>query len=466
MNELNTFIAAMHANHMQNAESHYVRHSGQHCFSEDFSPVNKFIYEYFLFNCLCAVDWESSLMKKEIVQSNKWDLGELELQEAFLSFVFSRIRDCNLNLAQRAFSILGNYVSLVFFEADDVSDQGVEYNRNAIDNRKEFFCYNKLLMQSLGSQDCFKSDVNCHYIRSALRSLCKIKTNIFYDAKVFDARRDFRQRQRVEYYEAFIRSLNSVFFLLIGQAQAGSDVSPLPIEIQGHGTKRIDVPAILRLRKVRSLKRFDSHLIRELRNNASYQEVSDHKGAMFYPSAGMGNSSTGSDFIFPALIGSQHCSSLHFYDSRMDLNLRQFRQDMQDIGADVVQINQSDPNTRVADISFMGERRFMWFHTKDNMEFLQIADPINFLFTRGDSIEGGCEMHWGYHDLWRVLEKADRSLGLHFMSDRCKIGLPPSLEKIGHNIALPLGRMYFYAFISGDLFECLIMESKAAVGVR
>ena len=225
-------------------------------------------------------------------------------------------------------------------------------------------------------------------------------------------------------------------------------MSQLPI-IQHCGDSRIDMSQqkIHRLLKLNLLKPEDSMLHWELfRPNEDVPNLSaDHRRALFYPSAGK-------DFLFPLLVGLPYCTDFFFYEEvRRSDGARKL-----DIAVRELLPRSSRREVEVADghcveFDFDSVSRRAWIVHQDNLDFLKKDIPLAFYFHRGDSPgEGGSGQLWDSELLPQLLQKADRKIGCHILTDGEPGGLLESVAVKCQKVSPPNShrrRDYFYGVV-------------------
>ena len=465
MNKVDSFIDAIHAYHLENAQSYFVRNLLREGISqENWSQFTNFISEYFLFNSLYAVDWERTEEKREVCHHSK-DCRERERRGLFFEVLRREGPEIGRPAIEKTFVPLCAYRKVIQRERQNDADAVSEISSVSVAARCRFFRDLDQFVQEIEAGNLIDFEHAMRTIEEGASFISGVRNNIFHGTKTPMALSDPQHRERLEIYDLFIRCVNSLFFVIRGKDKFGSERAQLPILSELFRTDRVDSGKVLELISRKRLKREDSHLLWKLRK-LEQQSNSNREplGALFYPSAGGGGPTIPVDFLLPILVAHPYCSSFHFFDREMLLQDRAIEHFFRDHSQILPTEIREEPEVRVIHCRFPRGEKQIWLHRKDNLRMDEIPEPITFFFSRGDSVEGASRLDWSRDELWRVLKKADKKIGLHFLSDCLKNDPSESVNSLGSWLELPVfRRKYFYAYLRDDGIDAALQESQSSV---
>lgn len=386
-------------------------------------PVTAFIFEYFIFNSLYQVNWARSIDEGQVLyherphaqpQNDETDqtevqgVSEMGQQRAFIKFVLERVGE-KTELYDAAFAPLS-------WLPDAKGDwtQITSSERLSQEEADRFFQWVAEAQQQLVS-----SGMATQSSRGGRRKLCSaarvvylVRNNIFHGSKRLGDVYNGAQRRRIELYEAFVRSLNSLFFLSMGHETVGSMKTTLSVYVPLQGEDMVF--GVADQYKVGLLnqqgrgyygKDEDRWLIPTVHRYFGVPtERPRPRSALFYPSAG-------GDLVPALLMGMPYCSTFYFYDRSLYRN----RQNVERLVKRAIQ-------------AFKGRVKGEWMWTaeghgrvvfeclavswtihlraEDNEAFLEEDVDLAMYVHRGDSMgEGGSGQRWDSDWLPRLATK-------------------------------------------------------------
>ena len=449
MHQIENFLDSLHQAHLDNAERVYVAKTirgGQS--QRDISPVTNFVFEFFLYNSLYAVDWETSYAQGQLVHYDRnSEITESKMQNALEKFCRQRCGDGTSKILTEAFVPLA--------ALDDLSGEWTRITTDDSERAEEgrkFFSKIAEVGQLAGCDQLKPTKRTFELISSCRYFSYGVRNNIFHGSKSLGEIHEADQARRIGVYDLFLRCLNSLFFLSTGRAKHGAALCQLPM-IQNCGSSLIElsVPKVNKLLTSRMLKPEDSKLHWKLfRSNKDAPNFSaDRPRAMFYPSAGK-------DFFFPLLVGLPYCTDYYFYEevrhqSAGDLLKRA--------------IEKLAPHSRCVEVPvdngvcFEFEYDHVVRHARivngDNREFLKEDILLTFYFHRGDSHgEGGSNQLWDSELLPQLLAKSNAEDGCRILTDGQPGDLLDEIKAKCKKVSLPdshRGRDYYYGvMLSGE----------------
>jgi hypothetical protein len=441
MNSIENFLASIHHAHLDNARQVYVAKtigSGQG--ERGVSPVTNFVFEFFLYNSLYAVDWKSSFAECRLVYHDRADkITESKMQNALEKFCRQKCGDGSSKILVEAFLPLAGLNDLAGAWTHITPD-----DRLSAKDGSGFF--EKITeIGQLAANDALGPTKRTFELISSCRYFAyRVRNYIFHGSKTLGEIYEVDQARRIGVYDLFLRCLNSLFFLATGRKECGSALAQLPI-IQRYGTSQIDLslPQVYRLLTARMLKPGDSMLHWKLfRSIGDVPRLSsDDRRGLFYPSAGR-------DFLFPLLVGMPYCTDFFFYEEiiRSD-GPRKLRLAINEIvrrsAGRVGDVAVGEP----LEFEFDSVSRRAWIVHEDNTTFLTKDIPLAFYFHRGDSLgEGGSGQMWDSDLLPSLLAKSVPGIGCHILTDGKPGGLLESILAECQKVSLP-NHDYFYGVI-------------------
>jgi len=431
MGDVKNLIDTLNRLHCQNAEQAHFSRSRAAQRRRSTMPVTSFVYELFLYNSLYQYDWEQSFDAEKLVVSSRDD-SETVQQQKFEKFIKARCKD-NSSMIKRAFE------GLVAF--DDLDGRWTRVTGDAritVEAGEKFFRDLALLQNWIQSREelpatkkrVFDPICNCRYF------IYLVRNNIFHGTKTIGQMDDRNQKRRIEVYEAFLRSLVSLFFLAVGKNRVAADHGQLPICVprpQGGVPLQIHCSNVLECVVEQTMKPEDSRLIRAFFSQREVlEDAPSPRAALFYPSAGK-------DVLTPLLLGLPFCSQFFFYDvscrsphtkpERLSGWKQMLRKVLKVPPADILRDEGGDSGEEAtAAFVFDGVRRTLHLVGCDNREFLNRDVDLAFYFHRGDSVgEGGSGQEWDSRYLADLGQMVPGERVCQFLTDGEPGGLHPEL---------------------------------------
>lgn len=409
--ELENYIDMLHRTHLDNAKSCYQAINGPSR-AITISPITNLVFELFLFNSLYSVDWTASSEAKSLVYFStiKRSLREKEKQHLLLEYCQSRSTQSDCVRISKAFSPIAGYLDSD--ESWKVIESDGRINREM---GEKFFQEVRWIAERAAEQKLIADDNTFDKIKSCTDFIYLVRNNIFHGQKKLGEIHDRNHLKRLSIYDLFIRCVNSLFFLVMGESDFGSLYAQYPIRIvtTERSPLEISVDQVSRLTyQAMELKLFDSFLHWQLSKVPDLSPVSGApKGVLFYPSAGR-------DLLFPLILGLPHCDEFHFFDRSIRYQRLNFRHLLQPLG--VLQ-HEIDTTTRddqtVVKFRFADVNRRILLRKQDNMSFLEEQTAPRFYFHRGDSNgEGGSDQNWDGELIQELVSRSDER-GLLVVTD-------------------------------------------------
>lgn len=365
-----TFVRTMYHAHIDNAKRIYTGKIAGQINNKTISPLTNFIFEYFIFNSLYAIDWQATARGQSIAHHERLSRNESDQQRAFVDFCFFLISEKQLNLVTRAFSPLGSidHCDLSWTEVTPDINIRSHDGRNFFENifkivalAKEPNCTN--LME-------FKERI--HY---CLRFIYKVRNNVFHGTKSLGDAVAPSQARRISVYDMFLRCINSLFFLLVENNECGADFSQIPIGVTiGNKKLEFDVTSVAELLNLGFLRPEDSRLIYRLQHD-EFQPIGNgiRQGALVC-------SSSGHDVMLPLLIAYVTSRELVFLQHGTN-SFAGFARACNQIDAEISPPIHGEHGTNYL-ISWHGITMKVLFNSCSINEFMQSSPNINFLFHR------------------------------------------------------------------------------------
>lgn len=360
-------------------------------------PATPFIFEYFLFNSIYQVDWETSFQGETgcILSHEKNDKGRVKLkeseqQEKLLKYLEKECGE-NSKFIERAFAPFKYLIDLNGSWMKSVPGQNLSKEDG------ENFILSVKTIQDLLCNGVTKNDVPkfFEHINQCREYVGKVRNNIFHGVKSLSQISEGKQSRRIELYHLVIQSINSLFFLTIAKkSNVASDHVFNPIEVRVNDDYlRLRSMAVLELFVKGMIKREDSELIGwASKQFETLREQGTPSGAMFYPSACC-------DVITPILIGIPFCTDFYFYnkDNISKNKLAEvFKELLTVLGISYVpEMVTPTKNGYQIEFEYAGISRRIFHMKADNSGYLSQDSNLRFLFRRGDSFgEGGSDQPW------------------------------------------------------------------------
>jgi hypothetical protein len=445
MNSIKNFLDSIHKAHLDNAQRVYVAKTiGRDPSERDVSPVTNFVFEFFLYNSLYAVDWTASYTEERLVNHDRdSNITESNMQNALESFCRRRCRDEHSNLLVEAFLPLAGL--------DDLSGAWTHItpdDRLKAEDGETFFERLANLGQFAANNDLQPTGRTFDLIRNCRFFVYRVRNNIFHGSKSLGEIYEADQARRIGVYDLFLRCLNSLFFLATGRKKHGAGFCQLPI-VQRWGTSQIELSLqkVYRLLGEKQLEPEDSMLHWKLfRSNEDAPHLSSNdRRALFYPSAG-------DDIFFPLLVGLPFCTDFFFYDKvRRPRVQRRLRSAINELAPRSLRRAVDVVDGEPLEFEFDSVSRRAWIVHEDNMTFLEKDIPLAFYFHRGDSPgEAGSGQSWDSDLLPQLLAKSVSDIGCHVLTDGEPGGLRDEVTTQCQKVSLPnshRNRDYFYGLI-------------------
>lgn len=391
-------INVLHGVHCDNSKLQYyaMRPGGGRGERISIMPVTPFVYEFFLFNSLYQVDWETTKRDGRLVFHSEDDCGESKKQRSLLSYLKGYSNNSPENL-YRAFE------PLLYIEAEGAWTK-VKADARITEAQGDRFFRNIGDLKSLLSQCRTPSDMPSNKKTFDILKECTyfvylVRNNIFHGSKTLGEVYEPSQKRRLEIYDLFLKGVTSLFFLASGKDVAACDYVPCPLYAPSLSTTNpieiMDQQSILDATANSMMKIGDSRLVAQFRklvpSTVTRNTLSD-RSSLFYPSAG-------TDFITPILLGLPYCTQFYFFDivrrkkqpPALGAILRQIKG---------VRLSESSrwnvcEDSDCLDFEYDGvPRRIHWVHA-DNVTIFKKDIELCFYFHRGDSSgEGGSGQEW------------------------------------------------------------------------
>jgi len=431
MNSIENFLDSLHHAHLDNARQLYVAKtigSGQS--ERDISPVTNFVFEFFLYNSLYAVDWETSYAEGSLVYHDRQSpITERNMQNALERFCRQKCGESPEFLIEAFLPLAG------------LNDLAGEWTLITTDNPRKaedgakFFAKIAEIGQLAANNELGTTGKTFDLIGDCRYFAYGVRNNIFHGSKSLGEIYEPDQARRIGVYDLFLRCLNSLFFMATGRKEHGDGYIQLPI-VQRCETSNIELSLhrVHRLLTKNMLKPGDSTLHRKL-----FRSIEDvpklppnERRALFYPSAGR-------DFFFPLLVGMPYCTDFFFYDmrspddqrptgdegrrlrnrhSRLQKGQEQLRDSIKELVPGSTCQEKDFADGFCLEFEFDSVARRAWIVHQDNMTFLTNDVPLAFYFHRGDSIgEGGSDQRWDSDLLPKLLAKSDPGIGCYIFTD-------------------------------------------------
>lgn len=461
MNDVKNFIGSLHHSHIENAKQVFSAKSAGRD-PHIVSPFTNFVFEFFLYNSLYSVDWEKTHSENQLTYHLRQSISEdvvcnqnvteTQMQSAIEKFCKQRCKVIDREILTDAF--------LPISGLDGLSDAWTLItpdSRVSSEEGQHFFRRIAEIGQLLRAGSFKPTNDNFKLICNCRRFVYMVRNNIFHGAKSLGEISDPDQARRIEVYDLFMRCLNSLCFLALGETSHGAELSQLPIILKiGDSSKTFSVADVYKLLSSRRLKSEDSMLHWKLfRDQKVFHPItSGVRRCLFYPSAG-------TDFLFPILVGLPYCTDFFFYDTGRERHSRCNKQ-----LADVIRLFGQDPcitetewraapcgESHCVAFTYQSIPRRAWIIHKDNLTFFSQDVPLSFYFHRGDSTEGGASQNWDSDLLPQLLSRADKETGCHVLTDAEPGGLLDSIAANCTRIRLSNShrhRDYYYGCFRSD----------------
>lgn len=448
MHTIENFVDSIHQAHLDNARQVYVAKTlGRRQSQQDVSPLTNFVFEFFLYNSLYAVDWERSYAEGHLFHHDREIINEAKMQNALETFCRQRCREGNSSILTEAFLPLAGLNDLTGQWTHITTDDRIK-----AEDGVRFFGKIAELGQlaernELGpTRSTFELIASCRYFAYGVRN------NIFHGSKSLGETYEENQARRIGVYDLFLRCVTSLFFLATGRKKHGAGYAQLPM-IQRCCTTQIEfaLPKVYRLLTNEMLKTEDSVLHWKFFRTEQAMPVlsANNRRALFYPSAE-------NDFLFPLLVGLPFCTDFFFYEEiRQPHGLSKLRRAIKELVARLPCREVDVVDGECLEFEFDSLTRRAWIVHEDNTAFLKMEIPLTFYFRRGDSGEngpgeGGSGQRWDSDLLPQLLEKADREIGCRILTDGQPGGLLEDIASKCQKVSLPNShreRDYFYGVI-------------------
>ncbi|MEI6068622.1 MAG: hypothetical protein WCP96_14865 [Methylococcaceae bacterium] len=394
-------ITVLHSVHCDNSKLQYYA-EGSSGKRVPMMPLTPFVYEFFLFNSLYQVDWNTSNEKNELIFHPKND-GEFTKQKALLSFIKTYAKNKPADLYR-------SFEPLLYIERTEGPWTQVTPDSTISDEDGKKFFRDILELQTILKQCKNPSDISTNkntfdILRECTRFIYNVRNNIFHGSKTLDEAREPNQKRRIEVYELFLKGLTSLFFLASGRNTAACDFLPCPIfsfslptkNTNENTNKVVDQSSIFSAIANRIMKPGDSRLVARFTKIApppAIDVIPSEKSSLFYPSADK-------DFLTPILLGLPYCTQFYFFEishrnGKSPPNIIMILKGIKGVETPShPPYWKSNGERQCLDFKFNGvDRRLHWVHA-DNKTFLQEDVELKFYFHRGDSMgEGGSGQEW------------------------------------------------------------------------
>jgi hypothetical protein len=397
MPNIKDFVSALHASHLDNGKMVYYAAIDERGKIKPLMPTTPFIFEYFIYNSIYQIDWESTYQNAEnqILSHKRNEKGriilrEYEQQQALLAY----LEKSNIETpdrVQRAFAPLKYLACLEGSWTKIIPD----HNLSAHEGEK--FFQNVRELQSMLRADITKNQIPRFFkiLDSCREFIGKVRNYIFHGAKSLRQISNESQSRRIELYHLIIQSINSLFFLSCpGIDEVATDHTFNQIEIQTAGKSQlVRSMKVLELFVDGMIKREDSALIAWATDH--FHSLKPEKapfGAMFYPSAGF-------DIITPILIGMSFCTDFYFYN-KDNIDGKKLNTAFKHLGKILDfpmegKVTREKNHSYYVEFEYAGVIRRIHYRVADNEDFLLSDSRLLLFFRRGDSFgEGGSDQPW------------------------------------------------------------------------
>lgn len=444
MHTIENFVDSIHQAHLDNARQVYVAKTlGRRQSQQDVSPLTNFVFEFFLYNSLYAVDWERSYAEGHLFHHDREIINEAKMQNALETFCRQRCREGNSSILTEAFLPLAGLNDLTGQWTQITTDDRIKAEDGVRFFAKIAEIGQLAARNELGpTRSAFELIASCRYFAYGVRN------NIFHGSKSLGETYQENQARRIGVYDLFLRCLTSLFFLATGRKKHGAGYAQLPM-IHRWGTAQIELslPKVYQLLTNEMLKPEDSVLHwKFFRTEQAMSALSaNNRRALFYPSAGK-------DFFFPLLIGLPFCTDFFFYEKvRQSDGLIRLRRSIKELVPRFPCRDVDFADGECLEFEFDSVTRRAWIVRQDNTAFLEREIPLTFYFHRGDGEgEGGSDQRWDSDLLPQLHEKADREIGCRILTDGQPGGLLVDIASQCQKVSLPnshKNRDYFYGVI-------------------
>lgn len=463
MNDVKNFIDSLHRSHLENAQQVFTAKSAGRR-SHIVSPFTNFVFEFFLYNSLYSIDWETTRRENQLqyhvrqsVSEDKdvacnQNVTEPQMQRAIEKFCKQRCKEIDREILTDAFLPISALEGL-----SDTWTSITPDSRVSSEDGRAFFQRIEEIGRLLKAGSLKPQKDNFRLIENCRHFVYMVRNNIFHGAKSLGEISDPGQARRIEVYDLFLRCLNSLCFLALDKPTHGAEFSQIPITTTiGDAKVEFSVAKIYELLKEERLKPEDSMLHWKLfRNQKDVPPItSGVRRSLFYPSAGR-------DFLFPILVGLPYCTDFFFFDTRRERSswcnnqlakaIRLFDQDRCVTETE----GRAAPceDSHCVEFTYQSIPRRAWIIHQDNQRFLSQDVPLSFYFHRGDSTEGGSSQNWDSDLLPQLLSRADKETGCHVLTDAEPGGLLASIAAKCTRIRLSNShrhRDYYYGLFRSD----------------
>jgi len=310
------------------------------------------------------------------------------------------------------------------------------------------------------SDENYESAFNA--IKQCQGFVADVRNNIFHGSKSLGETFEVNQKRRLEVYEAFLRSLMSLFFLAVqGRSDVcvAADVAQVPLALHwpSGSPVRFGPSKLIQLVAKGFMKQEDSRLLSVLIAKEFYS-ASEWRptGALFYPSAG-------SDYVTPLLVGFPYCNDFYFYDTQKTCTREKKLKDAAKIafrGSFEWKLEKEHDGT--FSLSLNGENRTIYLVSEDNERFLSRDVALSFYFHRGDSWgEGGSGQQWDSVLIKRLLMMIPEGESCRVLVDGEPGGVHPNLEPNMEKLSITgfsRQRQYWFAALDREVSTTLHSE--------
>lgn len=210
---IDNFLSIIEGFHTDNRKlEHFARFPQNRVIST--MPLTAFVYQFFLYNSLYQIDWDSSFRNNELIYHKNYTnqtsdgLKEWQQQSEFEKFMQKRDMTCtHLLTAFQPLSKIqlnGNWTSVI-------PDERVRSN-----DGHHFFRRMRELKMMASSNEASKTVDSLYDDVGKCRSFVyTIRCNIFHGSKTLGQIHDPNQKQRINVYFEFLHGLMSAFFNIV-----------------------------------------------------------------------------------------------------------------------------------------------------------------------------------------------------------------------------------------------------------
>ncbi len=419
---LQNFIDIMHRVHCDNSKQQYiVKRPPNHEFST--MPLTPFVYEFFIFNSIYQINWDTSLKQKRLIPLRN-NFTESKKQRKLLKFLkkFAKENPASLYRAFEPFQYLPE-IEGDWIEVRNGSRISREHGKSFFENVRKM----KKAIESCNDPEQMPvSNQIFNIVEKGTYFIYLVRNNIFHGSKRLGNIYETNQKRRIYVYELFLKAITSLFFLAVDKSPVASDFIPCPIFgnalALALNEEVLDLDTVWTAINKGFMKFSDPRLISQFTKliPPPAEPNPSEKGALFYPSAG-------NDLITPLILGLPYCRHFYFFDAGGHWDIPRLNQVLKKMRIISFRPRPRGPREdQHLDFCFNNIPRRVHLVKADNMKFLDYDVELAFYFHRGDSWgEGGSGQRWDSKLLPELIKKVPANKKCIFITD----GEPGGLEK-------------------------------------